>query len=120
MGEMGGLMVKRLMAKGHTVTGYNRTKSKAEGLIKEGMAWADSPREVCEASDMTFSMVSDSKAVTEVAEGPDGMLAGLSAGKILIEMSTINPGVSVAIAERASDVIQGRAPLAPITSVRPA
>ncbi len=100
---MGGLMVKRLMEKGHTVTGYNRTQSKAKWLIDLGMAWADSPREVCEASDMTLSMVSDSKAVTEIAEGPDGLLAGLSTGKILIEMSTIKPGVSVAIAERARE-----------------
>lgn len=103
LGEMGGLMVKRLMEKGHTVTGYNRTQSKAKWLIDLGMAWADSPREVCEASDMTLSMVSDSKAVTEIAEGPDGLLAGLSTGKILIEMSTIKPGVSVAIAERARE-----------------
>ena len=103
LGEMGGLMVKRLMEKGHTVTGYNRTQSKAKWLIDLGMAWADSPREVCEASDMTLSMVSDSKAVTEIAEGPDGLLAGLSTGKILIEMSTIKPGVSAAIAERARE-----------------
>jgi len=103
LGEMGGLMVKRLMEKGHTVTGYNRTKSKAERLIDLGMVWADSPREVCEAADMTLSMVSDSNAVTEIAEGPDGLLAGLSTGKILIEMSTIKPGVSVAIAERARE-----------------
>jgi 3-hydroxyisobutyrate dehydrogenase-like beta-hydroxyacid dehydrogenase len=103
LGEMGGLMVKRLMEKGHTVTGHNRTKSKAQWLIDLGMVWADSPREVCEASDMTLSMVSDSKAVTEIAEGPDGLLAGLSPGKILIEMSTIKPGVSVAIAERARE-----------------
>ena len=103
LGEMGGLMVKRLMEKGHTVTGYNRTKSKAEWLIDLGMVWADSPREVCEAADMTLSMVSDSNAVTEIAEGPDGLLVGLSTGKILIEMSTIKPGVSVAIAERARE-----------------
>ncbi len=103
LGEMGGLMVKRLLEKGHAVTGYNRTKSKAEWLIDLGMVWAGSPREVCEAADMTLSMVSDSKAVTEIAEGPHGLLAGLSTGKILIEMSTIKPGVSVAIAERARE-----------------
>ena len=49
LGAMGGLMAERLMAKGHTVTGYNRTKSKAQWLIDKGMKWADSPRAVAEA-----------------------------------------------------------------------
>ena len=97
---MGALMAKRLMDKGHTVTGYNRTKSRAQWLIDEGMAWADSPREVCETADITFSMVSNSKALTEIVDGPDGWLAGISDGKLLVEMSTVSPAVSVAIAER--------------------
>ena len=46
LGAMGGLMAERLISKGHTVTGYNRTKSKAQGLIDKGMKWADSPRAV--------------------------------------------------------------------------
>ena len=42
----------RLLEKGHTVTGYNRTKSKAQWLIDRGMKWADSPREVAEAAEI--------------------------------------------------------------------
>jgi 3-hydroxyisobutyrate dehydrogenase-like beta-hydroxyacid dehydrogenase len=94
LGVMGGNMVVRLLEKGHTVTGFNRTKSKAQWLIDKGMKWGDSPRAVVEASDVTFSMVTNSAALTEVFEGPNGMLAGVTAGKFLIDMSTISPAVS--------------------------
>ena len=100
LGVMGGNMVNRLMDKGHTVTGYNRTRSKAEWLIKRGMRWADSPREVAEASDVIFSMVTHAAALQAIAEGPDGILAGLSHGKTLIDMSTTSPAASRALASK--------------------
>ena len=100
LGAMGGLMAERLISKGHTVTGYNRTKSKAQALIGKGMKWADSPRQVAEASDATFVMVTNSAALEAVANGPDGLLAGLGAGKLLIDMSTVGPAVSRALAAR--------------------
>ena len=103
LGAMGGLMAERLMAKGHAVTGYNRTKSKAQGLIAKGMKWADSPREVAEASDAVFVMVTNSAALEAVANGPDGLLAGLGAGKLLIDMSTVSPAVSRVLAARVRD-----------------
>ena len=103
LGAMGGLMAERLMAKGHAVTGYNRTKSKAQGLIDKGMKWADSPREVAEASDAVFVMVTNSAALEAVANGPDGLLAGLGAGKLLIDMSTVSPAVSRVLAARVRD-----------------
>jgi 3-hydroxyisobutyrate dehydrogenase-like beta-hydroxyacid dehydrogenase len=81
LGVMGGDMVARLQDKGHTVTGYNRTKSKAQRLIDRGMKWADSPRAVCAAADVTLSMVTNSAALAQVFDGPDGMLAGLSAAQ---------------------------------------
>jgi 3-hydroxyisobutyrate dehydrogenase-like beta-hydroxyacid dehydrogenase len=98
LGVMGGQMAGRLLEKGHTVTGYNRTRSKAEWLIERGMRWADSPRAVCEASDATFVMVTNSASLESVANGPDGLLAGLGPGKILIDMSTVSPAVSRALA----------------------
>ena len=55
LGVMGGRMADRLLAKGHTVTGYNRTKSKAQWLIDKGMKWADTPRGVAESADIVFS-----------------------------------------------------------------
>jgi 3-hydroxyisobutyrate dehydrogenase-like beta-hydroxyacid dehydrogenase len=100
LGAMGGLMAERLMSKGHRVTGYNRTKSKAQGLIDKGMKWADSPRAVAEVSDVTFVMVTNSAALEAVANGPDGLLAGLGAGKLLIDMSTVSPAVSRALAAK--------------------
>ncbi len=100
LGAMGGLMAERLMSKGHTVTGYNRTKSKAQRLIDKGMRWADSPREVAAAAEATFVMVTNSAALDAVASGPDGLLAGLSADKLLIDMSTVSPAVSRALAEK--------------------
>src|SRR5580693_4282465 len=100
LGAMGGPMAERLMAKGHTVTGYNRTKSKAQGLIDKGMIWADSPRAVAEAAEATFVMVTNSAALEAVANGPDGLLAGLGAGQLLIDMSTVSPAVSRALAAK--------------------
>ena len=100
LGVMGGNMVARLLEKGHVVIGYNRTRSKAQWLIDKGMRWADSPRGVCATSDVTFSMVTNSAALKAITEGPDGMLAAVSAGKLLIDMSTVSPQVSRALAEK--------------------
>ena len=81
LGVMGSEMVNRLLSKGHSVTGYNRTRSKAEWLLKKGMKWADSPRAVVAASDVIFSMVTNSAALSAVMNGPDGMLAGAGPSK---------------------------------------
>lgn len=100
LGTMGGRMAERLLSKGHTVIGYNRTKSKAEWLIEKGMEWADSPREVAERVAIVLSMVTDTKAVAAITQGPDGILAGLSEGKIYIDMSTMSPNYSRDLAEQ--------------------
>jgi 3-hydroxyisobutyrate dehydrogenase-like beta-hydroxyacid dehydrogenase len=98
LGVMGSEMVLRLLKKGHTVTGYNRTKAKAERLLKAGMKWADTPREVAAAADMTLSMVTNSAALSAIVDGPDGILSGLTAGKVLIDMSTVSPAYSREVA----------------------
>src|SRR5881296_206144 len=100
LGVMGGQMADRLLTKGHAVTGYNRTRSKAQWLIERGMKWADSPRAVAEAADTTFVMVTNSASLEAVANGPDGLLAGLGAGKLLVDMSTVSPAVSRALAAK--------------------
>jgi 3-hydroxyisobutyrate dehydrogenase-like beta-hydroxyacid dehydrogenase len=99
LGVMGGQMADRLLQKGHTITGYNRTRAKAGWLIEHGMHWADSPREVVAASDITFSMVTASSALMAIAHGEDGLLAGVTPGKILVDMSTVDPPVSRKLAE---------------------
>ncbi len=98
LGVMGGNMVARLLEKGHTVTGYNRTRSKAQRLIDQGMKFAESPKAVALASDVIFTMVTNAAALEAVTEGSDGLLAGLSAGKFHIDMSTVSPEVSRALA----------------------
>jgi 3-hydroxyisobutyrate dehydrogenase-like beta-hydroxyacid dehydrogenase len=100
LGTMGGQMVNRLLSKGHTVTGYNRTRSKAQWLIDKGMRWADSPRAVAAAAEVTFAMVTNSAALTAIMEGADGILAGLTAGKIFSDISTVSPSVSRSFAAR--------------------
>ncbi|MFZ0737452.1 MAG: NAD(P)-dependent oxidoreductase [Candidatus Acidiferrales bacterium] len=109
LGVMGGQMVSRLLDKGHAVTGFNRTRSKAEWLIERGMRWANSPRAVTEAADVIFTMVTNASALDAIANGPDGVLAGLRSGKILVDMSTVSPAGSRALAvkvrEKGADMV---------------
>ena len=103
LGVMGGRMAKRLLDAGHTVTGYNRTRSKGQWLIDAGMAWGETPRAVAEAADYTFSMVTNTEALHSITEGPDGLLAGLSPGKIYVDMSTVSPVFSQELAKQVAD-----------------
>jgi 3-hydroxyisobutyrate dehydrogenase-like beta-hydroxyacid dehydrogenase len=109
LGVMGSQMVSRLLDKRHSVTGYNRTKSKAQWLIDKGMKWADSPRGVVELSDVTFAMVTNSAALGAIAEGLDGLLAAMEPGKIFVDISTVSPSFSRAIAakvrEKGADMV---------------
>jgi 3-hydroxyisobutyrate dehydrogenase-like beta-hydroxyacid dehydrogenase len=100
LGVMGSEMVNRLLSKGHSVTGYNRTRSKAEWLIKKGMKWADTPRAVASESDVTLSMVTNSAALGAIMNGPDGMLAAAAPGKIFVDISTVSPAFSREIAAK--------------------
>jgi len=100
LGVMGSQMVNRLLDKGHAVIGYNRTRAKAQWLIDRGMKWADSPRAVAAAADVTFAMVTNVAALQAIADGPDGLLAGLSPGKVFVDISTVSPAASRALAAR--------------------
>jgi 3-hydroxyisobutyrate dehydrogenase-like beta-hydroxyacid dehydrogenase len=98
LGAMGAGIVPRLIAAGHAVTGWNRTKTKAEALLRLGMRWADSPRDVASVSEVVFSIVTDAAAVRSVALGESGIIAGLRKGGVYLDMSTIAPDASRAIA----------------------
>jgi len=100
LGVMGSRMVKRLLEAGHAVTGYNRTKSKAQWLVDAGMKWADTPRAAAQAGEFVFSMVTNTEALQAVTTGADGILAGLSANKIYIDMSTVSPSTSRELAKQ--------------------
>lgn len=100
LGAMGSAMVQRLLAAGHPVTGYNRTRAKAEALAPKGLLVADSARAAVEGADVVLSMVTDSDALTDVALRPDGILAGLGKGAVWAEMSTVSPAVTRMLGER--------------------
>jgi 3-hydroxyisobutyrate dehydrogenase-like beta-hydroxyacid dehydrogenase len=98
LGAMGQLIVRRLLDAGHRVTGWNRSREKADELIAAGMRWAANPRAVAESSEIVFSIVTDAAAVRAVALGTDGVVAGLARGNVFIDMSTIAPDASRAVA----------------------
>jgi 3-hydroxyisobutyrate dehydrogenase-like beta-hydroxyacid dehydrogenase len=100
LGNMGGNMVSRLLDKGHTVTGYNRSEGKAQWLIAKGMLWADSPRAAAEAGEFVFTMVTNTTALQAVTTGDNGILAGLVPGKVLVDMSTVSPDASRELAAK--------------------
>jgi 3-hydroxyisobutyrate dehydrogenase-like beta-hydroxyacid dehydrogenase len=94
LGDMGRGIVPRLLSAGHRVTGWNRTAAKAEPLTELGMVWADTPREVAGKTEIVFSIVTDAAAVRSVALGDDGVIAGLDAGSVYLDMSTVDPEAS--------------------------
>ena len=96
---MGSRMARRLLDAGHVVIGYNRTKAKAQSLLVAGMQWGETPRAVAAAAEITLSMVTNTEALDSITSGPDGILAGLSQGKIYVDMSTVSPAASRALAE---------------------
>ncbi len=103
LGSMGGEMARLLLEAGHSVTGYNRTKSRAQWLLDLGMLWGNTPRGVAQAADVTLSMVRDTQALLAVTGGPDGLIAGLRPGKYYIDMSTVSPAASKQLAVQAAE-----------------
>lgn len=101
-GVMGSSMCGHLIKAGFSATVYSRTKSKAESLLSQGAAWADSPKAVAEQSDIVFSIVGFPADVREVLLGEDGALGGCSAGNVLVDMTTSEPSLAIEIAEAAS------------------
>jgi 3-hydroxyisobutyrate dehydrogenase-like beta-hydroxyacid dehydrogenase len=103
LGVMGSSIVRRLLGAGHDVTVWNRTHEKAAPLLEDGARWAGSPREVAEGSDIVFTMVTNTAAVRAVTDGEDGIIAGLTAGKVYVDMSTASPANTRALAERVAE-----------------
>lgn len=103
LGAMGSAMAQRLLAAGHSVTGYNRTRAKADALASRGLAVADSARAAVEGASVVLSMVTDSEALRDVALRPDGILAGLGQGAVWAEMSTVSPTVTRMLGERVAE-----------------
>jgi 3-hydroxyisobutyrate dehydrogenase len=104
LGVMGGGVTRRLLAAGHTVHGYNRSREKAAPLVELGLELADTPREAAESADVVFSMVTNVAALEAVTQGPDGILAGLAPGKTYVDMTTATPEASRVLAEQVASV----------------
>ncbi len=118
LGHMGGNMAKRLIAAGHEVYGEERQREHARSLEEAGLRWCDSPREVAEATEFVFTSLPDDAALESAASRPDGIIAGLSAGKVWVDVSTVSPSLSRELAGRASE--QGAAMLdAPVSGSVP-
>ena len=100
LGHMGGNMAARYLAAGYPVYGEARSRERARHLVEEGMSWCETPREVAEAVDVVFTSIPDDATLEDVASGPDGILAGLGTGKVWVDLSTVSPGASRAMARR--------------------
>jgi 3-hydroxyisobutyrate dehydrogenase-like beta-hydroxyacid dehydrogenase len=101
LGHMGGNMAARFLAGGYRVFGESRSRDHAQPLIEQGMQWCDTPRALAEDADVVFTSLPDDAALEEVASDPDGILAGLGAGKTWVDVSTVSPQASRGLAERA-------------------
>jgi 3-hydroxyisobutyrate dehydrogenase-like beta-hydroxyacid dehydrogenase len=100
LGHMGGNMAARFLAAGYAVYGEERDREHADELVDHGLQWRDTPREVAEAADIVFTSIPDDGVLEVIASGSDGILAGLSAGQIWVDMSTVSPRASRQLAER--------------------
>lgn len=101
-GVMGKSMCGHLLAAGYTTTVYSRTKSKSDDLLAAGARWAETPKQVAEASDVIFSIVGFPADVRSVILGIDGVLAGCKPGNIIVDMTTSQPSLAIEIAEAAA------------------
>jgi 3-hydroxyisobutyrate dehydrogenase len=99
-GRMGAAMAERLMDQGHGLTVWNRTEDKARPLVARGARWAESPRAAAAAGAVIITMLTDARAVEAVYGGAEGLLAGDAKGKLFIDMSTVTPDTTRALAER--------------------
>jgi len=90
MGIMGTAMAARLVDAGYDVTVWNRSKEKCEPVASKGAKVADTPQKLIEACDVTFACTSDPASARAVVFGENGVLAGITAGKRYVDMSTID------------------------------
>ncbi len=101
LGIMGGSMAANILNGGHSLRVNNRTKNKAESLLKNGANWADSPEEAAKEANVIITMLADPKVVEALALGEKGFLPALKSGSIWIDCSTVNPSFSKKMGQEA-------------------
>lgn len=100
LGLMGTPMSQQLLKAGYLLTVYNRSKDKEAGLKEQGANTASSPKELLPQSDVVVIMVTDDKAIRDIFDGEDGLLAAEGSEKVIINMSTVSPDISKEMAQR--------------------
>src|ERR1043166_4937076 len=98
LGRMGAAVAARLMEVGHTLTVWNRSPEKAKPLVAAGAKLAATPEDLAEHSEAVITLLTDANAIDHVYNGEHGFLSGDIHGKLFIEMSTVRPEVSIALA----------------------
>ena len=99
MGRMGSAMAFRLLDVRNEVHVWNRTAEKCAPLVEAGAKQAASPAELASRSDIVVTCLTDAAALNTVFSGAGGLLSGDAAGKIFVEMSTVQPHDEIALAE---------------------
>jgi 3-hydroxyisobutyrate dehydrogenase-like beta-hydroxyacid dehydrogenase len=102
LGTMGEPVANNLRKAGHDLTVWNRSAAKASHITSKGGTLARTPRECAAGRDLVFTCVSDEKALDAILDGPDGALAGMKAGDVLVDMSTSGTRAAASVAQRAS------------------
>jgi len=100
LGVMGRPMAGHLLAAGHKLTVNNRSRAAADELIAAGAQMRNTPADVAREADIVITMLPDTPDVESVITGPDGVLEGLRAGAVLIDMSSISPAATRQLAAR--------------------
>ncbi len=103
LGLMGKPMARNLLRAGFALTVYNRSRPAVDELAAEGAAAADSPRDIAARSDVVITMLPDGPDVAAVMRGDDGIFAGVAAGAVVIDTSTIAPAMTRALASEARE-----------------
>ncbi|HEY0569638.1 MAG TPA: NAD(P)-dependent oxidoreductase [Xanthobacteraceae bacterium] len=99
-GRMGTAIGARLMEMGHSLTVWNRSAEKTKVLADAGATVAASPADLASRAEAVLTILTDAAAIEHVYDGPRGLLAGDLRGKLLIDMSTVQPQTQVALGER--------------------
>lgn len=100
LGRMGGNMALRLREMGNEVTVWNRSVDKTKPALEAGCKAVASPKAVAEAAEATITILTNKDSIRDVYEGPNGILSGNIKGKLIIEMSTVQPETEIALAEK--------------------